>query len=101
MLSHEDRMAEPASYSKPAKLTPPIQVRAKGMRPRVRTVQEALRMIDNELPAELRSQSRWTFARALLVEAAKTGKKRDIGSATRQLKQALENEGWLEQPVPA
>lgn len=34
-------------------------------------------------------------ARALLVEAHKTRKKRDVGQASRQFRQALENEGWL------
>jgi hypothetical protein len=73
-----------------------IRTRGKGLRPALRTTTEALRLIDKELPAELRGLSRWTFARALLVEAEKTGKKRDITCAFRQVKQALANEGWLE-----
>jgi hypothetical protein len=72
-----------------------FRIKAQGIRPQVRTVREALGLIDDELPAELRSLPRWTFARALLLEAEKTRKKRDLTQAIRQLKQALENEGWL------
>ena len=56
-----------------------IQVRAPGCRPALRTVDEAIDMIDSELAAELRRLPRWTFARALLVEAAKTGRKGTLG----------------------
>jgi hypothetical protein len=72
-----------------------IRLRAPGYRPALRTVAEALQMIDSELPAELARLPRWTFARALLLEAAKTGRKRDLVAAVRQLRQALSNEGWL------
>jgi hypothetical protein len=76
-------------------LPAPIRLRAPGCRPALRTVDEALHMIDTELPAELRRLPRWTFARALLVAAAKTGRKRDLTAAARQVRQALSNEGWL------
>jgi hypothetical protein len=72
-----------------------IRTRAKRIRPLVRTVEEAIRLIDKELPQELRLLSRWTFARALLVEAERSKKQRDLIAAERQLKQALSNEGWL------
>jgi len=72
-----------------------VKTNKKGLRPVVRTVEEAIRLIDKELPYELRSLSRWTFARALLVESQRSGKKRDLICAIRQLKQALSNEGWL------
>ena len=67
------------------------------LRPVVRTVEEALGLIDCDLPPELRALPRWTFARELLVVAQRTGKKRDRMVAVRQLKQALANEGWLAQ----
>ena len=72
-----------------------VRIHAQGLRAVVRTVEEALRMIDQELPQELRGMPRWTFARALLLEAGRTRKKRDLMVAERQLKQALSNEGWL------
>jgi hypothetical protein len=72
-----------------------IRLRAPGCRPALRTVDEAIDMIDSELPAELSRLPRWTFARALLLEAVKTGRKRDLVAAARQVRQALSNEGWL------
>jgi hypothetical protein len=78
-----------------------IRLRAPRCRPALRTVDEAIQMIDAELPVELRRLPRWTFARALLVEATKTGRKRDLTAAARQMRQALSNEGWLvdDQPI--
>jgi hypothetical protein len=75
----------------------PQEIRTTGGRVRavVRTVTEALGLIDEELPAELRSLPRWTFAKELLQAAEKTGSKRDLATAARQLRQALSNEGWL------
>ena len=75
----------------------PSIIRTKNGRVRatVRTTAEALRLIDQELPKELRSLSRWTFARDLLEVAVRSGKKRDMNAAVRQLTQALSNEGWL------
>jgi hypothetical protein len=64
-------------------------------RSQVRTTDEALRLIDEELPAELRKLPRWTFARDLLVVASRSNKKRDLTTALRQFKQALSSEGWL------
>jgi|HubBroStandDraft_6_1064221.scaffolds.fasta_scaffold2252759_1 hypothetical protein len=72
-----------------------VAIRAPRCRPVVRNVSEALLLIDNELPAELRRLPRWTFARALLEEALSTRRKRDLTAALRQLRQALSNEGWL------
>jgi hypothetical protein len=61
----------------------------------LRTPGEAIGLIDQDIPEELRILQRWTFARALLVEAERTQKKRDLKVAERQLKQALANEAWL------
>lgn len=61
----------------------------------LRTTQEALRFIDSELPAELKSKPRWTFSRDLLIEAERTEKSRDLKSAYRQLNQALDNDSLL------
>jgi hypothetical protein len=72
-----------------------INTKGGRLRPVVRTTGEALRVIDKELPIELRRLPRWTFARELLEVAARTTKKRDIEIAARQFRQALSNEGWL------
>ena len=78
-------------------ITLPATVRMVGSayRPTIQTIEEALRFIDRELPIELRQRSRWTFARELLLVADRTGKKRDIAHAFRQLKQALNNDRML------
>jgi hypothetical protein len=73
----------------------PVRTCRGGLRPLVRTIEEALGMIEHEVPQELRKLPRWTFARDLLMVAQESGKKRDSMVAVRQLKQALSNEGWL------
>lgn len=68
------------------------RTKGSGVRRQMRTTQEALRFIDVELPAELKAQARWKFARALLLEAERSGKQRDLKCAHRQLQQALRND---------
>ena len=84
-----------AGATDPLEFPAPVRLRAPGCRPVVRNASEGLLLIDNELPAELRRLPRWTFARALLEEALRTRRKRDLTAAVRQLRQALSNEGWL------
>ena len=86
-----DSLTETESPGLPAA----IQIRAAGCRAAVHTVGEAIGLIDEELPAELRRLPRWTFARALLENAGRTRRKRDVAAAVRQLRQALSNDGWL------
>jgi hypothetical protein len=78
------------------KLPTPVRVRAPGRRGEIPSVKDALGFIDR-LPAELKRLPRWTFAHALLLEAERTGKSRDLKAAVRQLRQALGNEKWLEE----
>ena len=97
------RLAEasgPVGGADPLEFPAAVQIRASGCRPTVRNANEALLLIDNELPAELRRLSRWTFARALLQEVLRTRRKRDLTAALRQFRQALSNEGWLAEPRP-
>jgi len=72
-----------------------VRTHGPGLRPTLRTTTEAIRLIDQDLPEEVRTLSRWTCARTLLVEAERSQKKRDLKLAERQLKQALANESWL------
>ena len=74
-----------------------VRVRAPGVRSRLQTVEQSLAMIDRELSPELAQLPRWTFARALLAEAQRSRKSRDLNAAFRQLKQALSNEKWLDE----
>ena len=80
----------------PVALSEEVRIKGSGLRPLIRTTTEALRLINHELPAELRALPRWSFARDLLVIAEQSRKKRDLVCATRQLRQALSNEGWLD-----
>jgi len=79
------------------KLPAEVRVRASGLPSVIRTVEEAIKLIDRNLPPDLARLPRWTFARALLAEAMQTGKKRDMKAAVRQLRQALQNEKWLDE----
>jgi hypothetical protein len=71
-----------------------IHLRAAGLPSVIRTVEEAIRLIETQMPKELAGLPRWTFAHALLIEAQRTGKARDMKAAIRQFKQALKNERW-------
>jgi hypothetical protein len=79
------------------KLPTSVHVHAPGHRAAIASVKDALGFIDRRLPAELARLPRWTFARALFLEAERTGKSRDINAAVRQFRQALRNERWLEE----
>jgi len=96
-MQRNGRTSGPAPGQKGMTRPLPFLVRISNdrMRQSVRTTEEALRLIDRELPAELRRLPRWTFARELLEVAARSGKKKDMTAAVRQLTQALSNEGWL------
>jgi hypothetical protein len=76
-------------------LQPEVHTCGRGFPRSIRTVEEAVRLIDKRLPPEIASLPHWTFARALLVEVARTGKSRDMNAAIRQLKQALRVEHYL------
>ena len=81
----------------PVKLPTQVRVRAPGHRAAITTIEAALGFIDRQLPEELARLPRWTFARALFLEAQRTGKSRDMTTAVRQFRQALSNEKWLEE----
>ena len=74
-----------------------IHVRGSGMPRVIGTIEAALALIDQNLPVELARLPRWSFARALLIEALRTSKSRDINAAARQFRQALRNEHWLDE----
>jgi hypothetical protein len=92
-----DQGTPPSTFSPvPLKFPQRLQVRTPGLRIALETVEQAISFIDKNVPSELARLSRWTFARALLLEARKTGKSRDLRTAVRQLGQALSNERWLD-----
>jgi hypothetical protein len=76
-----------------------VRVRGSGLPSVIRTVEDAIKLIDRNLPPDLVRLPRWTFARALLTEVMQTRKSRDMKAAIRQLRQALQNEKWLDERV--
>lgn len=92
-----DEPSRPAARQPIVKFPTPVRVRAPGRRGEIASIKDALGFIDRDLPAELARLPRWTFAHALLLEAERTGKSRDLKAAVRQLRQALGNERWLEE----
>jgi hypothetical protein len=82
------------------KLPTQVRVRAPGHGAAIKSVEDALGFIERQLPEELARLPRWTFARALFVEAQRTGKSRDMNAAVRQFRQALGNEKWLDESAP-
>jgi hypothetical protein len=96
-LLQPNESSPPAPRRAIMKLPTSVRVRAPGRRGEIASVKDALGFIDRDLPAELARLPRWTFAHALLLEAERTGKSRDLKAAVRQLRQALSNEKWLEE----
>ena len=92
-----DELRRPAARQAIMKLPTPVRVRAPGRRGEIASTKDALGFIDRQLPSELARLPRWTFAHALLLEAERTGKSRDLKAAARQFRQALSNEKWLEE----
>jgi hypothetical protein len=80
-------------------LPAPVRVRATGKPSEIATIKQAISFIDRHVHPDLARLPRWTFARALLEEAAKTRKSRDVNVAFRQFKQALGNEKWLDETI--
>lgn len=75
------------------KLPNEIRTRAAGHTRVMRSVEDALKLVDN-LPREMSQLPRWSFAKALLEEALRSNKSRDLNIAVRQLRQAISNEKW-------
>jgi hypothetical protein len=91
-----DELRRPAARQA-MKLPIPVRVHAPGRRGEIASTKDALGFIDRQLPSELARLPRWTFAHALLLEAERTGKSRDLKAAARQFRQALSNEKWLDE----
>jgi hypothetical protein len=77
----EPPTAQPPRRSRGRKLPAPISVRAPTLRGKIDTVERAVAFIDKSIPPEIAKLPRWTFARAPMVEALKTGKSRDLNTA--------------------
>jgi hypothetical protein len=65
---------------------------ARQLKRRVRTLTEALALIDKEIPKERRHAPQWRRARELLTRAIRSGDPSVIEGATAQLERALRQE---------
>jgi hypothetical protein len=61
----------------------------------IRTLGEAVDMIDETLPESMRMRPDWQAVKDMLVTAAETRTGRAVETATFLLETALNSEGWL------
>jgi hypothetical protein len=76
-------------------LARPLRTHRCGLPEVVRTLGDALDLIDEHLPETLRFQPSWREVKEKLVAAAETRTGRAVEDATALLEHALANEGWL------
>ena len=61
----------------------------------VRTLGDAIDLIDDDLPETLRFRPDWRHVKEMLITAAETRSGRAVEDATALLEHALQDEGWL------
>jgi hypothetical protein len=74
----------------------PLRTHRCGLPPIVRTLGEAVDLIDEDLPETLRFRPAWREVKERLVTAAGTRSGRAVEDATRLLQRVLDDEGWLD-----
>ena len=74
-------------------LTRPVRTHRSDLPEIIRTLGDAVDMIDEHLPETLRVRAVWL--KDMLVTAAETRTAQDVETATALLERALEEEGWL------
>ena len=74
----------------------PLRTHHCGLPAIVRTLGEAVDLIDEDLPETLRFRPAWREAKEMLVTAAETRSGRAVETATRLLERVLDDEGWLD-----
>ena len=77
-------------------LARPLRTHRCGLPETVRTLGEAVDLIDEDLPETLRFRPAWREVKELLVTAAETRTSRAVENAMTLLEHVLENEGWLD-----
>ena len=77
-------------------LTRPLRTHRCGLPAIVRTLGDAVDLIDEDLPETLRFRFAWREVKEMLVTAAETRTSRAVEDATTLLEHILEDEGWLE-----
>ena len=74
-------------------LSRPVRTRHSGLPEIIRTLGDAVDMIDEHLPESLRISPVWQQVKDMLVTAAETRKGHDVETATALLERALQDEG--------
>ena len=77
-------------------LARPLRTHRCGLPAIVRTLGEAVDLIDEDLPETLRFRPAWREVKEMLVTAAETRTGLAVETATILLEHVLEDEGWLE-----
>ena len=76
-------------------LVRPVRTHRCGLPELIRTLGDAIDLIDDELPETLRFRPAWRQVKEMLITAAETKTGRAVENATTLLERALQNEGWL------
>jgi hypothetical protein len=77
-------------------LARPLRTHHCGLPPLIRTLGDAIDLIDEDLPEALRSQPAWREVKEMLITAAETRTGRAVETATTMLERVLDAEGWLD-----
>jgi hypothetical protein len=73
----------------------PLRTHRSGLPEVIRTLGDALDLIDEDLPETLRFRPAWREVKERLVTAAETRTGKAVEHATTLLEHALADEGWL------
>jgi hypothetical protein len=77
-------------------LARPLRTHRCGLPAVIRTLGDALDLIDEDLPETLRFRPAWREVKEMLVTAAETRTGQAVEQATTLLEHALADEGWLD-----
>ncbi len=77
-------------------LTRPLRTHRCGLPEIVRTLGDAIDLIDEDLPETLRFRPAWRKVKEMLVTAAETRTGVAVATAKTLLEHVLEDEGWLD-----
>ncbi len=77
-------------------LARPLRTHRCGLPEVVRTLGDAIDLIDEDLPETLRFRPAWRQVKEMLVTAAEMRTSLAVESATTLLEHVLEHEGWLD-----
>jgi hypothetical protein len=77
-------------------LARPLRTRHCGLPALIRTLGDAIDLIDEHLPETLRFRPAWREVKEMLVTAAETRTVPAVETATTLLERVLDDEGWLD-----